>query len=72
MSHVAHLTRVKLVLRTPNVKLPSLTPPAYDLSYSPLRLFALSLLGRLMQWMIVWEVPLSSLAEVEAPVRGPH
>lgn len=26
--------------------------------------------GRLMQWLIVWEVPLSSLAELEALVRG--
>lgn len=31
---------------------------------------SLPLIGRLMQWLIVWEVPLSSLAGLEALVRG--
>lgn len=49
----------------------SLTLPLlYSTSSSSLLPLSLSLVGRLMQWLIVWEVPLSSLAGLEALVRG--
>lgn len=43
-------------------------PPLLYIALFPL--LPLSLVGRLMQWLIVWEVPLSSLAGLEALVRG--
>lgn len=72
--HVLH-NKHQLPVLTPSYLLAHTHAHTHSLSwFSPHSTSCLSpfipLLRRLMQWLIVWEVPLSSLAGLEALVRG--